>query len=104
MNVWFLILIFKTSPLFYSLKTKYRADYEKNKANADYNVLPATENPLLRQLKTAGNVLSDVSIVKVHLDNFQSSTINQTHNFFTRLLHWISQYFSSINLSSVTRY
>uniref|UniRef100_A0A8B9ZYR3 Nebulin n=1 Tax=Anas zonorhyncha TaxID=75864 RepID=A0A8B9ZYR3_9AVES len=85
-------------------KTKYRADYEKNKANADYNVLPATENPLLRQLKTAGNVLSDVSIVKVHLDNFQSSTINQTHNFFTRLLHWISQYFSSINLSSVTRY
>ncbi|XP_068543051.1 nebulin isoform X13 [Anas acuta] len=40
-------------------KTKYRADYEKNKANADYNVLPATENPLLRQLKTAGNVLSD---------------------------------------------
>ncbi|KAM9189125.1 nebulin isoform 4-T5 [Mergus octosetaceus] len=40
-------------------KTKYRADYEKNKANADYNVLPATENPLLKQLKTAGNVLSD---------------------------------------------
>ncbi|KAM6307451.1 nebulin [Aegotheles albertisi] len=40
-------------------KAKYRADYEKNKAIADYNVLPATENPLLRQLKTAGNVLSD---------------------------------------------
>ncbi|KAM6269284.1 nebulin isoform 13-T13 [Porphyrio hochstetteri] len=40
-------------------KIKYRADYEKNKAVADYNVLPATENPLLRQLKTAGNVLSD---------------------------------------------
>ncbi|XP_074729946.1 nebulin [Strix uralensis] len=40
-------------------KVKYRADYEKNKAIADYNVLPATENPLLRQLKTAGNVLSD---------------------------------------------
>ncbi|XP_019325972.1 PREDICTED: nebulin isoform X15 [Aptenodytes forsteri] len=40
-------------------KTKYRADYEKNKAIADYNVLPATENPLLRQLKAAGNVLSD---------------------------------------------
>ncbi|XP_068263705.1 nebulin isoform X5 [Nyctibius grandis] len=40
-------------------KIKYRADYEKNKAIADYNVLPATENPLLRQLKTAGNVLSD---------------------------------------------
>ncbi|XP_069636802.1 nebulin isoform X48 [Haliaeetus albicilla] len=40
-------------------KIKYRADYEKNKAIADYNVLPATENPLLRQLKAAGNVLSD---------------------------------------------
>ncbi|XP_052648987.1 nebulin isoform X6 [Harpia harpyja] len=40
-------------------KIKYRADYEKNKAVADYNVLPATENPLLRQLKAAGNVLSD---------------------------------------------
>uniref|UniRef100_A0A8C3M5Y4 Nebulin n=1 Tax=Chrysolophus pictus TaxID=9089 RepID=A0A8C3M5Y4_CHRPC len=40
-------------------KIKYRADYEKNKAIADYNVLPATENPLLRQLKTAGDVLSD---------------------------------------------
>ncbi|XP_075613456.1 nebulin isoform X35 [Balearica regulorum gibbericeps] len=40
-------------------KVKYRADYEKNKAIADYNVLPATENPLLRQLKAAGNVLSD---------------------------------------------
>ncbi|OXB68670.1 hypothetical protein ASZ78_005861 [Callipepla squamata] len=40
-------------------KIKYRADYEKNKAVADYNVLPATENPLLRQLKTAGNILSD---------------------------------------------
>lgn len=69
-NVWLLILIFKTSPLFYFLKTKYRADYEKNKANADYNVLPATENPLLKQLKTAGDVLSDVSIVKVYLDDF----------------------------------
>ncbi|XP_075367808.1 nebulin [Mycteria americana] len=40
-------------------KIKYRADYEKNKAIADYNVLPATENPLLRQLKAAGDVLSD---------------------------------------------
>ncbi|XP_069717718.1 nebulin isoform X14 [Phaenicophaeus curvirostris] len=40
-------------------KVKYRADYEKNKAVADYNVLPATENPLLRQLKAAGNALSD---------------------------------------------
>uniref|UniRef100_A0A663EZ54 Nebulin n=1 Tax=Aquila chrysaetos chrysaetos TaxID=223781 RepID=A0A663EZ54_AQUCH len=58
---------------FFFLKIKYRADYEKNKAVADYNVLPATENPLLRQLKAAGNVLSDVSIIKVQLDDFQSS-------------------------------
>uniref|UniRef100_A0A663EWV6 Nebulin n=1 Tax=Aquila chrysaetos chrysaetos TaxID=223781 RepID=A0A663EWV6_AQUCH len=71
-------------------KIKYRADYEKNKAVADYNVLPATENPLLRQLKAAGNVLSDVSIIKVQLDDFQSCTINETHRFFTRLLLWIS--------------
>ncbi|XP_010075742.1 PREDICTED: nebulin-like, partial [Pterocles gutturalis] len=42
-------------------KVKYRADYEKSKAIADYNVLPATENPLLRQLKAAGNALSDKS-------------------------------------------
>ncbi|XP_050196475.1 LOW QUALITY PROTEIN: nebulin [Myiozetetes cayanensis] len=40
-------------------KVKYRADYEKKKAIADYNVLPATENPLLKQLKNAGNILSD---------------------------------------------
>lgn len=61
-------MILKTSlfwGFFFFWKIKYRADYEKNKAIADYNVLPATENPLLRQLKTAGDVLSDVSIVKV---------------------------------------
>lgn len=62
-------MILKTSLFwgffFFFWKIKYRADYEKNKAIADYNVLPATENPLLRQLKTAGDVLSDVSIVKV---------------------------------------
>lgn len=43
------------------LQVKYKEDYEKNKGKADYNVLPASENPLLRQLKTAGNALSDVS-------------------------------------------
>ncbi|XP_074450200.1 nebulin isoform X47 [Larus michahellis] len=53
-------------------KTKYRADYEKNKAIADYNVLPATENPLLRQLKTAGNVLSD----KLYKEAYEQSRGN----------------------------
>lgn len=48
--------------LFYFIpQVKYKEDYEKNKGKADYNVLPASENPLLRQLKAAGNVLSDVS-------------------------------------------
>ncbi|PKU28955.1 hypothetical protein llap_20741 [Limosa lapponica baueri] len=52
--------------------TKYRADYEKNKAIADYNVLPATENPLLRQLKAAGNVLSD----KLYKEAYEQSRGN----------------------------
>ncbi|XP_074001751.1 nebulin [Numenius arquata] len=53
-------------------KIKYRADYEKNKAIADYNVLPATENPLLRQLKAAGNVLSD----KLYKEAYEQSKGN----------------------------
>ncbi|KAF7248248.1 Nebulin, partial [Varanus komodoensis] len=40
-------------------KVKYKEDYEKSKAAADYNVLPATENPLLRHLKAAGNLVND---------------------------------------------
>lgn len=44
------------------LQVKYKENYEKNKGKADYNVLPASENPLLRQLMAAGNTLSDVSI------------------------------------------
>lgn len=44
------------------LQVKYKEDYEKNKGKADYNVLPASENPLLKQLMAAGNRLSDVSI------------------------------------------
>ncbi|KAM6349109.1 nebulin [Alca torda] len=53
-------------------KIKYRADYEKNKAIADYNVLPATENPLLRQLKAAGDVLSD----KLYKEAYEQSKGN----------------------------
>lgn len=41
-------------------QVKYKKDYEKTKAVCDYNVLPATENPLLRQLRYAGTILSDV--------------------------------------------
>ncbi|XP_068022865.1 nebulin isoform X4 [Melanerpes formicivorus] len=54
-------------------KKKYRADYEKNKAIADYNVLPATENPLLRQLKAAGNILSD----KLYKEAYEQSKGNR---------------------------
>lgn len=54
--------------LFYFIpQVKYKEDYEKNKAKADYNVLPASENPLLRQLKAAGNILSDVSQLPSHV-------------------------------------
>ncbi|XP_071602465.1 nebulin [Heliangelus exortis] len=56
-------------------KKKYRADYEKNKAIADYNVLPATENPLLRQLKAAGNILSD-KLYKEAYEQAKGSSIN----------------------------
>ncbi|XP_027551739.1 nebulin isoform X4 [Neopelma chrysocephalum] len=54
-------------------KVKYRADYEKKKAIADYNVLPATENPLLKQLKTAGNILSD----KLYKEAYEQSKGNK---------------------------
>ncbi|XP_037998045.1 nebulin isoform X46 [Motacilla alba alba] len=54
-------------------KFKYRADYEKKKAIADYNVLPATENPLLKQLKTAGNILSD----KLYKEAYEQSRGNR---------------------------
>ncbi|XP_071290322.1 nebulin [Agelaius tricolor] len=58
---------------FYSFKFKYRADYEKKKAISDYNVLPATENPLLKQLKTAGNILSD----KLYKEAYEQSRGNK---------------------------
>uniref|UniRef100_A0A672TAU1 Nebulin n=1 Tax=Sinocyclocheilus grahami TaxID=75366 RepID=A0A672TAU1_SINGR len=48
---------------------KYKQDYEKKKAMSDYNVLPATENPLLRQLRYAGTILSD----KVYKANYEKS-------------------------------
>ncbi|XP_074192376.1 nebulin isoform X27 [Rhinolophus sinicus] len=48
---------------------KYKEDYEKNKAKADYNVLPASENPLLRRLMAAGNTLSD----KLYKENYEKT-------------------------------
>ncbi|KAM6934332.1 nebulin [Xenentodon cancila] len=50
-------------------EVQYKKEYEKNKAQADYNTLPATENPLLRQLRYAGTILSD----KVYKENYEKS-------------------------------
>ncbi|XP_074551161.1 nebulin [Halichoeres trimaculatus] len=47
----------------------YKKEYEKTKAQCDYNTLPATENPLLRQLRYAGTILSD----KVYKANYEKS-------------------------------
>ncbi|XP_027131937.1 nebulin isoform X3 [Larimichthys crocea] len=50
-------------------EVQYKKEYEKNKAQSDYNTLPATENPLLRQLRYAGTILSD----KVYKSNYEKS-------------------------------
>ncbi|XP_070832626.1 nebulin [Chaetodon trifascialis] len=50
-------------------EVQYKKEYEKNKAQSDYNTLPATENPLLRQLRYAGTILSD----KVYKANYEKS-------------------------------
>ncbi|CAB1347036.1 unnamed protein product [Coregonus sp. 'balchen'] len=54
---------------------KYRKDYEKSKTVADYNVLPATDNPLLRQLRYAGTILSD-KVYKASYEKSRGSSIN----------------------------
>ncbi len=46
----------------YCFQVQYKKEYEKTKAQSDYNTLPATENPLLRQLRYAGTILSDVGV------------------------------------------
>ncbi|XP_051938798.1 nebulin isoform X13 [Hippocampus zosterae] len=48
---------------------QYKKEYEETKAQSDYNTLPATENPRLRQLRYAGTILSD----KVYKDNYEKS-------------------------------
>ncbi|KAM8857265.1 nebulin isoform 36-T38 [Synchiropus picturatus] len=50
-------------------EVQYKKEYEKSKAQSDYNTLPATENPLLRQLRYAGTILSD----KVYKSNYEKS-------------------------------
>ncbi|XP_069589016.1 nebulin isoform X5 [Ranitomeya imitator] len=54
---------------------KYKADYEKAKGPTGYHTLPATENPLLRQLRTAGNALSD-KLYKASYEKARGSSIN----------------------------
>uniref|UniRef100_A0A3B3ZNY5 SH3 domain-containing protein n=1 Tax=Periophthalmus magnuspinnatus TaxID=409849 RepID=A0A3B3ZNY5_9GOBI len=50
-------------------EVQYKKEYEKTKMKCDYNTLPATENPLLRQLRYAGTILSD----KVYKANYEKS-------------------------------
>ncbi|KAM6465183.1 nebulin isoform 38-T39 [Liasis olivaceus] len=56
-------------------KVKYKEDYEKSKGSADYNVLPATENPLLRHLKAAGNLVND-KLYKEAYEKAKAKSIN----------------------------
>ncbi|KAF3843600.1 hypothetical protein F7725_002449 [Dissostichus mawsoni] len=58
-----------------SSEIKYKKEYEKQKAQADYNTLPATENPLLRQLRYAGTILSD-KVYKSSYEKARGSSIN----------------------------
>ncbi|XP_069389533.1 nebulin isoform X6 [Paralichthys olivaceus] len=56
-------------------EVQYKKQYEKSKAQADYNTLPATENPLLRQLRYAGNILSD-KVYKASYEKSKGFSIN----------------------------
>uniref|UniRef100_A0A670IEP6 Nebulin n=1 Tax=Podarcis muralis TaxID=64176 RepID=A0A670IEP6_PODMU len=56
-------------------KIKYKEDYEKSKASTDYNVLPATENPLLKHLKAAGNLVND-RLYKEAYEKAKGTSIN----------------------------
>ncbi|MED6270081.1 hypothetical protein CHARACLAT_006269, partial [Characodon lateralis] len=56
-------------------EVQYKKEYEKNKAQCDYNTLPATENPLLRQLRYAGTILSD-KVYKASYEKSRGFSIN----------------------------
>nr|XP_024661293.1 nebulin isoform X2 [Maylandia zebra] len=56
-------------------EVQYKKEYEKKKAQSDYNTLPATENPLLRQLRYAGTILSD-KVYKASYEKSRGFSIN----------------------------
>ncbi|XP_039191382.1 nebulin-like isoform X2 [Crotalus tigris] len=56
-------------------KVKYKEDYEKAKGSADYNVLPATENPMLRHLKAVANNVND-RLYKEAYEKAKAKSIN----------------------------
>ncbi|XP_026553012.1 nebulin [Pseudonaja textilis] len=56
-------------------KIKYKEDYEKAKGSADYNVLPATENPMLRHLKAVSNNIND-RLYKEAYEKAKAKSIN----------------------------
>ncbi|XP_035994897.1 nebulin isoform X28 [Fundulus heteroclitus] len=56
-------------------EVQYKKEYEKTKAQCDYNTLPATENPLLRQLRYAGTILSD-KVYKASYEKSRGFSIN----------------------------
>ncbi|XP_056146105.1 nebulin [Lampris incognitus] len=58
-----------------SSTVQYKKEYEKGKAQSDYNTLPATENPLLRQLRYAGTILSD-KVYKASYEKSRGFSIN----------------------------
>ncbi|XP_067372352.1 nebulin isoform X7 [Channa argus] len=58
-----------------SSEVQYKKEYEKTKAQSDYNTLPATENPLLRQLRYAGTILSD-KVYKASYEKSRGFSIN----------------------------
>ncbi|XP_066477640.1 nebulin [Tiliqua scincoides] len=56
-------------------QVKYREDYEKSKASTDYNVLPATENPMLKHLKHVGSIVND-RLYKEAYEKAKGTSIN----------------------------
>ncbi|XP_070771377.1 nebulin [Enoplosus armatus] len=56
-------------------EVQYKKEYEKKKAQSDYNTLPATQNPLLRQLRYAGTILSD-KVYKASYEKSRGFSIN----------------------------
>ncbi|XP_032423817.1 nebulin isoform X27 [Xiphophorus hellerii] len=56
-------------------EVQYKKEFEKTKAQCDYNTLPATENPLLRQLRYAGTILSD-KVYKASYEKSRGFSIN----------------------------